>query len=252
MHVDVVVDHGGSGRRVVAVAAPAVAGRPRELAGDHLLERQRLPRRQNTLRLDRVFSQKPDSVGDPAVVVPVRFSHQDQPYADGRTGRRCRSSACASGGTKCNVAGPVASSRDRSRQRLAAARPAAPSAPRNWVVTPVTMGTSMASHQASTVARSRSVSSMFAASLKTPRRILCSCASAREPLATSRRSCSLTHRAMPISSVGSSAHRVALSRASAPADSVLPARAAAGWSRPGSQLGHGGPSAPGSPVAARR
>src|SRR3954454_6334083 len=54
------------------------------------------------------------------------------------------------------------------------------------LVTPVTISTSMASHQASMVAQSRSVSGMFAVSTKSPRRIFCSAASARLELASSR------------------------------------------------------------------
>jgi hypothetical protein len=57
----------------------------------------------------------------PAPVFIERFSHQDQPYADGQRMHRSRSGACASGGAKCHVAGPAPSGRDRSRQRLAAA-----------------------------------------------------------------------------------------------------------------------------------
>src|SRR4051812_40861816 len=52
-------------------------------------------------------------------LLPLRFSHQDQPYADGQGRHHCRSGACASGGAKCRVAGPTPSSRDRPRQRLA-------------------------------------------------------------------------------------------------------------------------------------
>nr|WP_233496185.1 hypothetical protein [Geodermatophilus sp. TF02-6] len=88
----------------------------------------------------------------------------------------------------------------------------------------MTMDTSMASHQASMVAQSRSVSGMFTANTNALSRIFCSSTSAGELLASSRRSCSLTPQAAPISSVGSSARRVAFSRASAAADRVLPAR----------------------------
>ena len=76
------------------------------------------------------------------------------------------------------------------------------------LVKPVTMRTSIASQQESMVAHSRSVSGMLAASTETPSRIFSSCASAREPLASSARSCSLMPQAAPISSVGSSERRV--------------------------------------------
>jgi len=51
----------------------------------------------------------------------VTFSHQDRPHADGHRRHHYRSDACASGGAKIHVAGPLPNSRDQRRQRLAAA-----------------------------------------------------------------------------------------------------------------------------------
>ena len=51
----------------------------------------------------------------------MSFLHQDQPYADGQKGASLQVRRMCQRRCQCHVAGPAPSSRNRSRQRLAAA-----------------------------------------------------------------------------------------------------------------------------------